>query len=77
MDILTNESAQVDACAEGPQIPRHIRRAAGIGGFLFHLHDRHRGLWRDAGNASPDEFVEHHIAHDEELARGGGRKKML
>ena len=77
MDILSDESAQMDASAERAQIAGHIRRATGVGGFLFHLNDRHRGLRRDAGNASPHEFVEHHIAHDEELARGGGRKKML
>ena len=77
MDILSDEAAQVNASAEGPQVAGHIRRTTGIGGFLFHLDDGHRGLRRDAGYASPHEFIEHDIAHDEKLARGGGRKKML
>jgi hypothetical protein len=77
VNVLSHESAEVDARAKGPQIAGYIGRAAGVGGFFFHLHDRHRSFWRDAGNAPPHKFVEHHIAHDEELARGGGRKKML
>jgi hypothetical protein len=69
MDILSDKPAQVHAGAKGPQIAGHIGCAARVGGFFFDLYNRHRSLRRDARNTPPDEFVEHHIAHDKELAR--------
>ncbi len=48
-----------------PQIPRDVGRAAGIETFAGHFHHRHRRFRRNAADFSPDEFVQHEIADDE------------
>jgi hypothetical protein len=69
MDILPYEAAKVDARAEGAKIASHICRATRVEGLSFDFDDRHRGLRRNAGNATPHELVEHDIADDKEAAR--------
>ena len=67
----------VEGIVRQAEIAGDIRRAAGVAGFLVDLDDRHRGLGRDAGDFAPHEFIEHHIANDEEAAAFCGLKKML
>jgi hypothetical protein len=75
--VRSYKAAEVDPRAEWSQISRHVRRPAGIRGFLLHLDDRNRRLRGNARDASPDELIEHHIANDKEATFRCGGKKML
>ena len=75
--IRADHAAYLDRVAERPEISRNIRRSTGIERLTLDFHDRHRCLRRNARDLSPDEFVQHDVADDQQPLLACLVKKVL
>ena len=67
--ILPDHAAKENTGTKRAEIPCHIRGPSRIGRLSLHLHDRHRGLGGDAGDAAPDKLVQHDVANNQHASR--------
>ena len=75
--IGANHSQHGDRGSEFPEISGHIGRPTGVTRLTLDLNDGHRGLRRDASDASPDELVQHEVPDDKKALGGGLLKNVL
>ena len=75
--VAADGPADLDRLTKWAQIAGHIGGSAGITRLALDLHHRHGGFGRNAGNFSPDKFVQHDVSDHQQPLPAGLLKKVL
>src|SRR5205085_7630032 len=75
--VGTEHAGDPDVPGKLAQIPRNVRRAAGIETFAGDFHYWHGRFRRNPSDLSPDEFVQHQVADNENSFRSGLGENLL